>query len=158
MGFPRQEYWNGLPFPSPGDLPDQGLNPGFPALAGRFFTTEPRGKAMIVSIEQVKCQGKGDRRSVQGGHTAFGQPMGLVLPETPPRFIVFQTVPPPLRAHLFPPQTLATTCRSFILSTLVSICRAPGTDEDRHTAVWGDEVDRGHAVLGGDKHRAEGTG
>ena len=42
MGFSRQEYWNGLPFPSPGELP----NPGFetmslvsPALAGRFFTT-----------------------------------------------------------------------------------------------------------------------
>ena len=32
MGFPRQEYWSGLPFPSPGDLPDTGMEPGFPAL------------------------------------------------------------------------------------------------------------------------------
>ena len=32
MGFTRQEYWSGLPFPSPGDLPDPGIEPGFPAL------------------------------------------------------------------------------------------------------------------------------
>ena len=41
MGFPRQEYWSGLPFPSPGDVPDPGIKPTSPALAGRFFTTEP---------------------------------------------------------------------------------------------------------------------
>ena len=40
MGFPRQEYWTGLPLPSPGDLPDSGIKPVFPALAGGFFTTE----------------------------------------------------------------------------------------------------------------------
>ena len=42
MGFPRQEYWNGLPFPLPGDLPTQ--EPTSPALAGRFLTTEPLSK------------------------------------------------------------------------------------------------------------------
>ena len=44
MGFPRQEYWNGLPFSSPGDLPDPGIeltSPESPACAGRLFTTEP---------------------------------------------------------------------------------------------------------------------
>ena len=45
MGSPRQEYWSGLPFPSPGDLPDPVTEPTSPALAGRFFTTEPPGKA-----------------------------------------------------------------------------------------------------------------
>ena len=44
MGFSRQEYWNGLPFPSPEDLPDPGIKPRSPELAGRFFTTEPPGK------------------------------------------------------------------------------------------------------------------
>ena len=44
MGFSRQEYWRGLPFPSPGDLPQPGTKPVFPALAGKFFTTEPAGK------------------------------------------------------------------------------------------------------------------
>ena len=49
MGFSRQEYWNGLPFPSPGDLPDPGIEPGSLAslaLAGGFFTVEPPGKPM----------------------------------------------------------------------------------------------------------------
>ena len=44
MGFPRQEYWSGLSFPSPVDLPDSGIEPLPPALAGGFFTTEPLGK------------------------------------------------------------------------------------------------------------------
>ena len=44
MGFPRKEYWSGLPFPSPGDLPDPGIkpvSPTSPVLASRFFTIEP---------------------------------------------------------------------------------------------------------------------
>ena len=44
MGFCRQEYWSGLSFPSPGDLPDPGIEPVSPALAGEFFITEPPGK------------------------------------------------------------------------------------------------------------------
>ena len=44
MGFFRQEYWSGLPFPSPGDLPNPGIEPTSPTLAGRFFTAEPPGK------------------------------------------------------------------------------------------------------------------
>ena len=43
-GFPRQEYWSGLPFPSPGDLPNPGTELTSPALAGRVFTTEAPGK------------------------------------------------------------------------------------------------------------------
>ena len=44
MGFPRQEYWSGLPGPSAGDLPDSGVEPTAPALAGGFLTAEPPGK------------------------------------------------------------------------------------------------------------------
>ena len=44
-GFPRQEYWSGLPFPSPGDLLNPGIKPASPALAGGFFTTVPPGKS-----------------------------------------------------------------------------------------------------------------
>ena len=47
MGFPRQEYWSGLLFPSPGDLSDPGTELVSPALAGRFFATEPPGKPYI---------------------------------------------------------------------------------------------------------------
>ena len=38
MGFPWQEYWSGMPFPSPGDLPGLGIEPASPAMAGGFFT------------------------------------------------------------------------------------------------------------------------
>ena len=40
MGFPRQDYWSGLPFPSPGDLPNPGVKPTSPALAGKLFYTD----------------------------------------------------------------------------------------------------------------------
>ena len=43
MGFPRQEYCSGLPFPSPGDLPNPGIKPTSPALAGRYFTISHQG-------------------------------------------------------------------------------------------------------------------
>ena len=48
MGFPRQEYWRGLPFPSPGDLSHPWIEPASPALTGGFFTTEPPGKPPVV--------------------------------------------------------------------------------------------------------------
>ena len=44
MGFSRQEYWSGLPFPSPGDLPYPGNKPGSPALQTDALTSEPPGK------------------------------------------------------------------------------------------------------------------
>ena len=44
MGFSRQDYWSGLPFPSPGDLPDAGIEPGSPALQEDSLPTEPPGK------------------------------------------------------------------------------------------------------------------
>ena len=44
MGFSRQEYWSGLPFPSPGDLPNPGIKPGSPAFQADAFTSEPPGK------------------------------------------------------------------------------------------------------------------
>ena len=52
MGFTRQECWSGLPFLSPGDLPDPGIELESPALAGRFSTSEPPGnpKYEVYSI------------------------------------------------------------------------------------------------------------
>ena len=51
LGFSRQEYWSGLPFPTPGDLPDPGIepmSPVSPALAGGFVTTAPPGKPWLI--------------------------------------------------------------------------------------------------------------
>jgi len=52
MGFSRQEYWSGLPFPSSGDLLNPGIkpmSPASPALAGRFFTAEPPWNKYAIS-------------------------------------------------------------------------------------------------------------
>jgi len=46
MGFTRQEYWSELPFLSPGNIPDPGVEPMTLALAGRFFTTKLLGKCL----------------------------------------------------------------------------------------------------------------
>ena len=51
MEFSRQEYWTGLPFPTPGDLPDPRIKPMSPALAGDYFTTEPQGKPLNLLRE-----------------------------------------------------------------------------------------------------------
>ena len=50
MGFSRQEYWNGFPFPSPGDLPDPGMEPGSPALQVDPLLSEPPGKLLFILL------------------------------------------------------------------------------------------------------------
>ena len=52
MGYFRQEYWSGLPFPSPGDLPNPGIEPGSPALQADSLLSEPLGKP-YSTIEQA---------------------------------------------------------------------------------------------------------
>ena len=48
VGFPRQEYWSGVPLLTPGDLPNPGIKPVSPALVGKFFTTVPPGKPSLI--------------------------------------------------------------------------------------------------------------
>ena len=56
MGFPRQEYSSGLPFPSSGDLPDPGTEPTSPASAGGFFTAEsPAAAAKSLQLWRTLC-------------------------------------------------------------------------------------------------------
>ena len=69
MGFPRQEYWSGLPWPSPGDLPHPGIKAISHALAGGFFTTEPAGKPntyLVVLLKNIKAIKKEERKKVKG--------------------------------------------------------------------------------------------
>ena len=65
--FPRQEYWNRLPFPSPGDLPDPGIESGSPTLEADALTSEPPGKpftrlnssivkAMVFPVVMYGCE------------------------------------------------------------------------------------------------------
>ena len=60
MGFPRQEYWSGLPFPSPGDPPNPVIEPGSLALVGRFFTSEPQGSPcsplLVFKLAISRCR------------------------------------------------------------------------------------------------------
>ena len=56
MEFSRQEYWSGLPFPSPGDLPNQGIEPGSPALQANSLLFEPPGKHTLpVGMKNEQC-------------------------------------------------------------------------------------------------------
>ena len=63
MGFSKQEYWSGLPFPSPGDLPDPGIELGSPELQADTLTSEPPGKP-----------------HVHWGHSKKGPDLGLLFP------------------------------------------------------------------------------
>jgi len=50
MGFSRQEYWSGLPLPSPGDLPNPGIKPGSPTLQADALPSEPPGKLSLYMM------------------------------------------------------------------------------------------------------------
>ena len=57
VGFSRQEYWSGLPFPSPGDLPNPGIEPRSPALQADALTSEPPGKPKsLINMCNLKKQ------------------------------------------------------------------------------------------------------
>ena len=66
MGFSRQEYWSGLPVPSPGDLPDPGVEPRSPALQADALSSEPPGKPM----RGVISKGESRRRELQTAQTS----------------------------------------------------------------------------------------
>ena len=63
MGCPRQEYWSELLFPSQGDLPDPGIEPASPALAGTFFTPETLGSG---TYSQKNPRDKNTQKEVHG--------------------------------------------------------------------------------------------
>ena len=60
MGLSRQEYWSGLPFPSPGDLPNPGIEPRFPALQTDALPSEPPGKPKVVLSLEITMSHKPD--------------------------------------------------------------------------------------------------
>ena len=64
MEFSRQEYWSELPFPSPGDLPDTGIEPGSLSLQADSLPSEPLGKPPEVSIVHI-CSGEVNRAKLE---------------------------------------------------------------------------------------------
>jgi len=63
MGFSRQEHWSGLPFLSPGDLLDPGMEPVSPALAGGFFTIEPLSHPHFLIMIHIEKHAKQAHRA-----------------------------------------------------------------------------------------------
>ena len=80
MGFPREERWSGLPFPSPGDLPNPGIELGYPALVGALFTTESPGKPCKI-WKDTNCLVPGGQCVLQKHRFCFWQENGYALPE-----------------------------------------------------------------------------
>ena len=68
MGFSRQEYWSGLPFPSPGDLPDPGIEPMSPALQADAKTSEPPGEPAIA-IAILKTASRKKQLAIRQNHS-----------------------------------------------------------------------------------------
>ena len=70
MGFSRQEYWTGLPFPSPGDLPDAGIEHGSPALQANSLQSEPQGNPgrEEISKKAIKGSPSGQRKMIPCGN------------------------------------------------------------------------------------------
>ena len=69
MGFSSREYWGGLPFPSPGALPDPGIEPGSPTLEADALTSEPPGEPICKELTNWKRpdSGKDEGRRRRGG-------------------------------------------------------------------------------------------
>ena len=74
--FLRQEFWSGLPFPTPGFLPDAGIKPvslASPSLAGGFFTTAPLGKPQLLySLPQMQTQATSPKVKALPGKSTSG--------------------------------------------------------------------------------------
>ena len=65
MGFSRPEYWSGLPFPSPGDLPDPGIEPRSPTLQADALTSEP---PFMKHLLNARLFSNSSRTTCQAGH------------------------------------------------------------------------------------------
>ena len=96
MGFSRQEYWSGLPFPSPGDLPNPGIKPRSPALQVNALTSEPPGKPLHICLFSVPLHQTENswmtgpiclfhHSVLSQGRSRYGQKETL-LPDTLPNF------------------------------------------------------------------------
>ena len=78
MGFSRQEYWCGLPFPSPGDLPHPGIEPRSPSLQTDALPSEPQGKSYMLHGEVKKKKRK--KKKVRNSHVVQCESSMLSLP------------------------------------------------------------------------------
>ena len=123
MGFSRQEYWNGLPFPSPGDLPNQGSNPDLPHCRqtlnhlnhqgshhGQFSSVQPLSRVRLFATPwtvagQVPLSMEFSRQACWSGlplPSPGGRPDSGITPTSPPLAGGFFTTEPPEKPLLLP--------------------------------------------------------
>ena len=126
MGFPRQQYWSGLPFPFPRDLPDLGIESGSPALASGFFTTEPLGKTSWYFTSTTECQQNAE--GVSQLHTWLPAGQALTTPNLQPFIKLLKALPTegPWKTQLSP-----TFGSSSLLKYLTHVIFQ--ISEDRHS-------------------------
>ena len=120
MGFPRQEYWSGVPLPSPGDLPDPGLEPASLALVGGFFATVPLGKPWYNLPGRKQCRGEVGRGQLVAEGLLVAQ---IFLVCSYPSFIQIPSLQRsflPLPPVLLVPYPSATTFISMLIYRLFS--------------------------------------
>ena len=88
MGFSRKEYWTGLPFPSPGHLPNPWIKPGSPALQADSLPTElqgkPRAAGISVLYQSPKEKGRGQAKWVEK-HKNLSKHLSHHTPSSPPK-------------------------------------------------------------------------
>ena len=85
MGFPRQEYWSGLSFPSPGDLPHSGIKPCSPAFQADSFLSEPPGKLRHIYRRSLLSCVANHRRELLKSTKAPPAPGTRLRTHVPPR-------------------------------------------------------------------------
>ena len=106
MEFSRQEYWSGLPFPSPGDLPNPGIEPRSPTLQADTLPSEPPGKpgfllcllikrilllgSGLSNPQSLKLKGKEAKTPLQRGHESSGKPHHPIPISRPFYFICWE--------------------------------------------------------------------
>ena len=74
-GFPRQEYWSGLPFPPPGDLPDSGVEPRSPTLQADSLLSEPPGKPHLLYCAEIYSKDTFKEKIFHGIYVALFKPL-----------------------------------------------------------------------------------
>ena len=91
MGFPRQEYWSGLPCPLPGDPPNPGSNPRSPALQADFLPCEPPGKPKNIEVGKLSLlQGIIPNPGIEPGSPALqADSLPAELPEKPNFHLIY---------------------------------------------------------------------
>ena len=83
MGFSRQEYWSGLPFPSPRDLPNPGIKPMSPTLQADALTSEPPGKPYHITYARDSKKDEARKSNVQHCFPGAGRGRPGMFPEGP---------------------------------------------------------------------------